>query len=157
MALQRGISTNSVQITISTPTFPVGAVEQFGIDADPWSPDKVESADLLSTVDGYGIPFSKNVVKSGTLTLAPTSPIRNLLNTLLQLQDGTITNGAVKFEAQDITMVIQSPESGFVTTYSDGIVSAGDVDEKIGKEKLENREYTFKFMKMVKLPLNTIS
>lgn len=148
---KENIGSNAVEIAISIdPIYPVGVVESFSIDSDVWNPDDVETGDVAKTVDGQTYRWGKNSIKSGTLTLAPGSKLRKFLNMALLAQE---RNGSVVKEPFSVTMVITHKHNGMVTTYTNGMITSGGIDEQVGSERLADRSYTFKFGDVVKIDM----
>ena len=148
MKNQGFIGSNAVEIAISIlPVYPAGVVESFASESDVWTPDDVETADMVKTVDGYVYKFGKNALKGGTLTLSPHSAIRKFLNIALLAQERM---GDIVAEPYTVNMTISHKHSKWRTIYTDGIVVSGGVDEQVGAERLADRAYVLRFGTMIK-------
>lgn len=148
MKNQGSIGSNAIDISISIlPIYPAGVVESFGIDSDVWTPEDIETADAVKTLDGFIYKYGKNAMKGGTLTLAPNSAIRKFLNIALLGQERI---GEAVAEPFTVSMTISHRHSGYMTIYTDGVIVSGGVDEQVGAERLADRSYTFKFGTIIK-------
>lgn len=147
MAEMNFIGSNAVDINISMlPLYPAGKVEHFADGTDVWTGSAKETADMVKTPDGYVYAYGKNAVLERTLTIAPNSPLAVWLDNALEAQEAHMLIAGEPFQ---VTVVVTHHHSGQVDTYANGIISSGEQGMKVGSERLDNKQYTFKFANLI--------
>lgn len=146
----KSIGSNGVSISVSlTPIYPAGTVEEFPTEGDVWKVDDYQTADMVMTPDGQAYKFGKNSVIKATLTLGPTSSMRQFLEMALIAQQ---RNGPEAAEPFSATVVVTNKHSERVDTYTDGILTSGSVGMSVGAEKIGDAKYSFVFGKVIVKP-----
>ncbi len=137
------IGSNAIKISVSIlPLYPAGAVDHFPSDADVWTGNAVETADMVKTADGYEYAWTKNAVIERTLTIAPASPIAVILDMAIAAQQSYVGVGPEPFQ---VNLIITHTHTGQVDTYTNGVIASGELGMKVGQDRLGNKQYTFKF------------